>query len=538
MSLPLFKFHGGVKLDGHKERSNTTPIGTVPLPARLCVPLKQNSRSTSRCIVAVGERVLKGQRIGAADSLFGTAVHAPTSGVVTDILNHPVAHPVGLSAPCVIIESDGEERWSELEPFAQRDSDRLVSERGAAVAHLRDAGIVGLGGAVFPSHLKVGDGQTIHTLIINGAECEPWISCDDRLMREHADEVTAGAVILARLCGACRIFIGIEDNKPEALAAMSAVAASRHGIDITVAAIPSVYPTGSGKQLIRVLTGVELPSGFFGPEYGIQCFNVGTARAVLRAIEYGEPLISRIVTVTGNVAHPGNFSALIGTPIAALLALAQPQADTDRYLVGGPMMGFPLANSDAPIDKGSNCIIAASPALFPPLPPEQPCIRCGTCVSVCPAELQPFALYWNTRARHFDKTQEYHLLDCIECGCCDFVCPANIPLASYFRFAKSEVAVQTQEARAAESARERFERRTARLEREKQEKAARMAAKVAESQKRAAAQSQASGGGADEAADSKKALIAAALARARAQKSAVTAEPSSSSSTASTDTTQ
>ncbi len=532
----LFTFHGGIKLDANKAPSTSAPIQPAPLSALLRVPLRQNSRATARAIVQPGARVLKGQRIGIADVPQGTAVHAPTSGTVREIVDYPVAHPVGLSGPCVVIESDGEERWIEHAPFASRDDDKLISDRSQTAAYLRDAGIVGLGGAVFPSHLKLGDGETIHTLILNGAECEPWITCDDLLMREYADEIVAGAEILSRLCGARQVLVGIEDNKPEAIAAMRH-AARQSSANIQVVAVPSIYPTGSGKHLIRVLTGIELPSGFFGPEYGVQCFNVGTAHAVYRAIEHGEPLISRIVTFTGNVAQAGNYSVPIGTPVETLFPLVQPREDTDRFLVGGPMMGFPLSHTSAPIDKASNCIIAASPALFPPIPPEQPCIRCGTCVTVCPADLQPFALYWHTRSRHYDKVRDYHLFDCIECGCCDFVCPSNIPLASYFRFAKSEVLSQEKENKIADSARERFERRTARLEREKAEKAAKMAAKVAETRKKAEQQISPASGDATDAADTKKALVAAALARAKAQQqnNAVSAEKKTENSAAAAD---
>jgi len=512
----LFRFHGGVKPDGHKNESCIPAIRRAPLPARLTVPLRQSARATASCIVEVGQRVLKGERIGEPEGFLGTAVHAPTSGTVIDIARYPMAHASGLDTECVVIEPDGEERWVEHAPF-----DFHAASREEALAWLRDCGIVGLGGATFPSHVKLGKGSGIETLILNGAECEPWITCDDRLMRERAAEILAGATMLRELIGARELVVGVEDNKPEAIAAMkAAAAASPHGVAIV--AVPTLYPAGGEKQLIRVLTGIEIPYGKLGGDYGVQCFNVGTAYAVYRAIAHGEPLISRIVTLTGNVDNAGNWEVLIGTPVQDLLPLARPRPDTDRTLLGGPMMGFALPRLDVPIVKGSNCLISASPRLFPPAPPEQPCIRCTECSKACPADLQPFELYWFSRSKNFGKAQEYHLFDCIECGCCSYVCPAHIPLVDYFRFAKSEIWAREREKAAADQARERFEFRNFRQEREKAEKAAKLAAKAAETRaKLAEGVAEAPAAEAVTAEDPKKALIAAALARAKAQKAEV-----------------
>lgn len=513
----LFKFHGGVKPDAHKGESAGTPIRPAPLPPQLIVPLRQSTRATASCIVKPGQKVLKGERIGEAEGALGTAVHAPTSGTVVDIRLVPMAHPSEIATHCVVIEPDGEERWIEHAPF-----DYLNASRAQALAWLRDCGIVGMGGATFPSHVKLGKGVGIETLVLNGAECEPWITCDDRLMRERAGEILAGAKMLRELIGARELVVGIEDNKPEAIAAMRA-AADAAGLRAHIVPIPSLYPAGGEKQLIRVLTGIEIPYGKLGGDYGVQCFNVGTAHAVYRAFAHGEPLLSRIVTLTGNVDNPGNWEVLIGTPIDALLPLARPRADTDRYLLGGPMMGFALSRLDIPVVKGSNCVISASPRLLPPPPPEQPCIRCGECARACPAELQPFELYWFSRSKNFGKAQEYNLFDCIECGCCSYVCPAHIPLVDYYRFSKSEIWARERDKAAADQARERFEFRNLRQEREKAEKAAKLAAKAAETRAKLA-EGSGEGTNAEPAAaeDPKKALIAAALARAQAQKAAVT----------------
>ncbi|MDR1423399.1 MAG: electron transport complex subunit RsxC [Azoarcus sp.] len=485
----LFRFHGGIKPATHKTESSDARIRPAPLPARLVVPLIQSSRGSARPVVTVGDTVLKGQCIGEAQGQAGTAIHAPTSGTVVEIGLYPMAHASGLDSLAIVIEPDFEERWIESEPL-----NLAHASREEMILRIQASGIVGMGGATFPSHIKVGN--AIDTLILNGAECEPWITCDDRLMRERAADVITGATILARLTGAKRIVVGIEDNKPEAIAAMTQAAHSvgADEIDlgtIDVVAVPARYPAGGEKQLIRVLTGIEVTSGKLATDYGVQCFNVGTAHAVCRALVHGEALVSRVVTVTGNVERPGNYEVLLGTPAADLLALAGAKPDTNRALMGGPMMGFTLPSLSTPIVKGANCVIAASPKLFPPAPPEQPCIRCGTCARACPIELHPFELYWFSRAKNFDKVEAYHIFDCIECGCCTYVCPAHIPLVDYFRFAKSEMRAKNEERKAAEQARARFASRSARLEREKAEKAARLAAKAAETRAQLAASGEA-----------------------------------------------
>ena len=517
MSRRLFSFHGGIKPEPHKAESAGVPIRPAPIPETLVVPLRQNARAVSRCIVEIGQEVLRGERIGEAEGVLGTAVHAPTSGTVIDIGDHSMAHPSGLATPCVMIQPDGEDRAIAMVPFEHRAADRQT-----ALDFLRDSGIVGMGGAAFPSHIKLGRGSGVDTLVLNGAECEPWITCDDRLMRERADPILKGAIILRELIGAQRIMVGIEENKQEAIAAMR-VAATALDRPVEIVPVPALYPAGGEKQLIRTLTGIEIPHGKLGTEYGVQCFNVGTAHAVFRAVVFGEPVVSRVITLTGNVANPGNYEVRIGTPIADLLPLAEPKADTDRYILGGPMMGFALPDLSVPVVKGSNCIIAASPTLFPPPPPELPCIRCGACARACPAELQPMELYWFARSKNFGKAQEYHLFDCIECGSCAYVCPSSIPLVDYYRFAKGEIWARERDAAAADRARERFEFRNDRQEREKAEKAARLAAKAAETKTRLAQGSAPAAADTASSAteDPKKALIAAALARAKEQKAAV-----------------
>jgi len=514
MKAQLFRFRGGIEPEAHKDASAGAPIAPSPLPPLLVVPLRQ-AAGTSAPRVRVGEHVLKGERIGNAEGPFAAAVHAPTSGTVRAIEMRTLPHPSGMGGLCVVIEPDGEERWIERDPVEVR---ALSAER--LRERLRDAGVVGLGGAAFPSHVKLrrgGAGECCGTLVINGAECEPWITCDDRLMRERANEIARGIAILAHLLQARRVLIGIEDNKPEAIAAMCDTAAGAEVLT-RVVPVPTLYPTGGEKQLIDILTGIEIPYGKLGPDFGVQCFNVATAHAVWRALELGEPVISRVVTVTGNVERPGNLEVLLGTPVRELLALAAPRPDTDRILMGGPMMGFALPEDSVPVVKATNCILAASERLFPAHPPEMPCVRCGRCAAACPERLQPFDLYWFARSRNFGKCQEYSIFDCIECGCCAYVCPSQIRLVDYYRYAKAEIRERERNTAAADAARRRFELRTARLERDAALKAERLAAAAARAREAAARLAAAAGASApeQEVGAVKKALVEAVVERVRA----------------------
>lgn len=526
MLRKLFSFNGGVKPDPNKGASTREPIARLPLPPQLIIPLHQHIGGTPRPLVKVGDRVLHGQRIGAADGNVSSAVHAPTSGTVVAIEPRLMPHASGLSSMAVVIEPDGQDQRIEREPF-----DWHAASPGEVRDYLRDAGVVGLGGAVFPSHLKLAPGKAggTDTLVLNGAECEPFITCDDMLMRSEAEDILRGALVMQKMLAAKQVLVGVEDNKPEAAAALKAAAAALGHASLDVVVVPTRYPAGGAKQLIRVLTGIEVPHGSRSTDYGVQCFNVATALAVWNALEHGEPLTRRIVTVAGNVDHPRNFDVAIGTPIGFVFEHAGLKPDTDKLIMGGPMMGIPLPGVDAPVVKATNCLLASSPALFPPPEPELPCIRCGECARACPADLQPFELYWHSRARNFGRAQEYHLFDCIECGCCAYVCPSHIPLVDYYRYAKSEIWARERDKDAADSARERFEFRNWRAEREKEEKAAKLAARSAAkpAAKAAATDAPAAEGGsatAPAAEDPKKALIEAAMARAKAQKEAVAAK--------------
>lgn len=522
MSRTLHTFKGGVHPPGHKSESNSRPVHAAPLPRKLVIPLRQHIGNPAKPVVDVGDRVLKGQMIGAADGYISVAVHASSSGTVSAIGPAAVPHISGLPDECITIETDGLDEW-----IAHGPLDYRAMAPADLRMRLRDLGLAGLGGAVFPSAVKLGTAHACPTLIINGGECEPWITCDDILMRHHADEILQGAAVMRHMLGSTEVVVGIEDNKPEAIAAMRA-AVRTLDFAVEVVAVPAIYPAGGAKQLIRMLTGKEVPSGKLSTDIGIQVFNVGTAYALARAVHHGEPLISRLVTVSGHVLRPQNVEVLIGTPMHTLINLAGDRDGTTGVLMGGPMMGMPMPNLEVPVVKATNCLLVQSADLFPPLPPAMPCIRCTRCADVCPAELQPQELLRFAKAADFGRAQEYHLFDCIECGCCSYVCPSHIPLVDFYRYAKSEIWAREKEKRAADLARERHEFRQFRLEREKKEKADKLAAK-AQAARAQAAQDQTrraelaaapatEGAAAPSDADAKKALIAAALARAQAKK--------------------
>lgn len=469
----LYKFHGGVHPPTHKEQSTRTPIVKAAIPSKLVIPLHQHVGNSAKPMVHVGDRVLKGQKIGMSQGRQSSAVHASTSGTVTAIDMQLVAHPSGLPDLCITIVPDGKDEWIE------HGGVDLANTPHSDLRHLlRKSGVVGLGGATFPSDLKAdAHHHKIHTMVLNGAECEPYITCDDMLMRERAADILSGAELLRVLLRAEEVLIGIEDNKPQAIAAMKQAVLDGKYTCMEVIAVPTVYPSGGAKQLIRLLTGIEVAHGVRSTEMGVQCFNVATAYSAWRALAHGEPLISRIVTVAGNVENAQNYEVLIGTPVNELVAQSVSKPDTDRYIMGGPMMGVKLPSETVGVIKATNCIIAMSDALFPPVAPALPCIRCTRCADVCPADLQPQELYWFAKAKEFGKAQKYHLFDCIECGACSYVCPSNIPLVQYYAFAKSEIHHRAEDKRNADKARERHDFREYRIEREKQEKAEKLAAK-------------------------------------------------------------
>jgi Na+-translocating ferredoxin:NAD+ oxidoreductase subunit C len=524
----IFKFNGGVHPPENKTQSTQLPIGQLPLPEKIVLPLRQHVGNIPKIKVAIGDKVLKGQLIAEAEGAVSAAIHATTSGTVTAIEDSIIPHPSGLPDHCITIKPDGKDTWIERKPQDWKSADRKN-----LVASLRLSGIVGLGGATFPTHIKLrSDGKSgVHTLIINAAECEPYITCDDMLMRERADEIVKGIAIAQHLLGAERVLIGIEDNKPEAAASMRAATTNT---TMQVIVVPTLYPSGDARRLVHLVLGTEIPHDKRTTEMGLQVFNVATVLALYRYFEHGEPSISRIVSMTGNVQKPQNFEVLFGTPLPHLVAAAGGEkAETTHYIMGGPMMGFDLPNEDVPITKAANCIIAASVNLFAPPPPAMPCIRCARCADACPVNLQPQELYWFAKADNFEKANDYKLFDCIECGACSYVCPSNIPLVQYYRYAKSEIIAIDKAHEAANLARERNDFRLARIEREKLERAQKHAARAQAAkqentsdlarEKSDALQANNHAASSDslpmsDAAEAKKVAIAAAIERAKAAK--------------------
>ena len=499
----IWDFHGGIHPADNKLQSSQSPVEQAGLPPRLIIPVRQHAGAAGDLLVQVGDKVKKGQPLTRYARGRVVPVHASTSGTITEIANHTVAHPSGLDDLCVILTPDGEDEWGELDG----KPDYWNLERGELLERIQQAGIAGLGGAVFPTHSKLdGRGQLTEILIVNGLECEPYITTDDRLMQQYADEIMDGIRVLKHLLKPKLTLIGVEDNKPDAITELT-----RHATDedVLVKTVPTKYPSGGAKQTIELLTGRQVPKGGRAVDIGIMVLNVATVFAIKRAIIDGEPLIERIVTLTGDsFKKPGNAWVRLGTPVRWLLQRfeLQPEAD-QRVIMGGPMMGFTLPHAMVPVVKATNCLLAPTQAELPAPGPEQACIRCSACADACPASLLPQELYWYSKAKEYDKAEKLNLMDCIECGACAWVCPSEIPLVQYYKIAKDDIREARAEAEKAERAKQRFEAKQARFEREKAAREARHAEAAAQRR-----QAMTAAGGEDP--------VAAALARIKAKQDA------------------
>ena len=464
----LSRLHGGLRLPAQKTHSTGAPIREVAVAPRLIMPLGRKAGAAARPLVAAGDRVTRGQRIAEGRPPVSANVHAASSGTVAAIEDRPAPARDGGAVPCILIDTDGDDRLHEdCRPLP----DSITRDPAALAGAVEDAGILGLGGAAYPTAPKLAEGlgQGLEALILNGAECEPCISCDDRLMREQAADIVSGARLMLTILGIRECLVAIESDKPEAWQAMkAAVAEAPEGIRLVQ--LPTVYPSGGEDQLVRLLTGREVPSGGLPTDVGYLVHNVGTAEAVARLAASGEPLVSRVVTVTGEgIAEPGNYRVRLGTPMADLARAAGGYTERAACLImGGPMTGVSLPHDDFPVVGATNCLLFTREPPAVSGEPERPCIRCGECARVCPVRLQPQQLHRHAGPVDEEALALFGLDDCIECGCCDLVCPSHIPLTRSFRRAKAALRLKAHERRKAERARHRFEARERRLSRREQ----------------------------------------------------------------------
>jgi len=463
----LGKLHGGLRLQANKKISTAEPIQRAPVPKQLILPITQHAGDAAQPIVGIGERVLKGQLIADPGNSLGAPVHASSSGTVIAIEPWPVSRRYGDNAPCIVIECDGEDEAIRKADVIQ-NYDTLAPE--ALLARILQGGIVGLGGAVFPTAQKLMQAISceLEFLILNGVECEPYISCDDVLMREYAREVIGGAQVLLHALGLEICYIAVESDKPVAIHCLGDVLAELDDVRIVLKQVPTIYPSGGEDQLVQLVTNREVPSGGLPTDVGCLVQNVGTASAIHNWIIDNEPLVSRITTVTGDgVARPMNVEARLGTTVADIIDFAGGYTKhAEQLIIGGPMTGKSVVSDQVPLVKATNCILVLSKT--PVISAERPCIRCGDCAAVCPIQLLPQQLFWYACADDEAKMRDYGLTDCIECGCCDLVCPSHIPLTADFRTAKARILELADEKARAVRARIRFEARNERLETEQQ----------------------------------------------------------------------
>lgn len=428
-------FKGGIHLVGHKEMTSGEKTIPAPVPDKVYIPLSQHIGAPCAPLVVVGEEVKKGQRIGEGKGFVSSPIHASVSGKVVAI--ELKEHPGGSFVPCIVIENDGKEEWAEsVRPAG--DPPRLSPEDIRKIVF--DAGIVGLGGATFPAHVKYSpvEGKKVETVILNGVECEPYITADHRLMLERPERIVAGLRYIMRSVGCDKGVIAIEDNKMDAVALMETAAASETGISVVV--LKEKYPQGSEKQLIYACTGRQVPAGGLPLAVGVIVNNVGTAAAIADAVEKGTPLIERYVTVSGSgIRKPANYLVRIGTLFRELLELSGGYTgEIEKIISGGPMMGKTVFSAELPVVKGSSGIVVVRREAVQEVK-EYSCVRCAKCIDVCPAFLEPTSIVKMAKRGAWEEAEQNNVMSCIECGSCVYSCPAKIPLIQYIRRAKQAV---------------------------------------------------------------------------------------------------
>ena len=522
---------GGIHPQEFKSISNQKEISRLPISKELYIPIPQNLKH-KQLLISKGDQVSKDQPLLSLNDDFSTTtvsqIHAPCDGIIEDITEQPTGHPSELARPVVIIKTNrqNEENLSNQIGSSSLD-DWTILNPMELVKKIHQAGIVGLGGAVFPTHIKLNTSiKQVKTLIVNAMECEPYITCDDRLLREHSEKVLQGALISAKIIGAEEILFGIEDNKPEAIDCLALTIENfqKHADSklfncrIKIIVAKTKYPSGGEKQLIQLLTGKQVPRNSYPVSIGIIVQNVATLYAINDAITYGNSLTHRLVTVTGDlVKQAGNYWIAFGTPLSHIVSMLKIVPDQiSNVILGGPLMGSRVSDLDIPTQKSTNCIIFNASSSQHQQDKHLECIRCGECESACPVDLLPQQLYWFSKSEQWEAMENQHIFDCIECGACGYVCPSEIPLVSYYQFAKSEIKHLQAKQLQSDIAKMRFENRERRLTRIKLEREEKRR-KTAEARK-LAAQKKAQEKDIEADPDGKKSAIQAALERVQQKK--------------------
>ena len=473
--MKLFPIRGGIHPDYRKNQTSEKAIVAMPMPAALYIPLQQHIGAPAEVLVAAGEMVKKGQMIARNQGTVSASQHAPTSGRIRTVSEVTAPHPSGLPQTTIVLESDGKDEWAELpEPIA----DPFAADAHTINERVAQSGIVGMGGAAFPSAIKLnlGDQKKLDTLLLNGAECEPYLTCDDRVMREYPDEIIDGARIMAHALGTSRIVIGIEQNKPQAIEVMTRAASAFPNIEVV--GVPVQYPMGSERHLVQAVTGLETPARKLTADLGIVVHNVSTARAVHHAVRFGRPLLARVVTVSGGaIREPNNVLVPIGASVSDLVGFCGGFAVRPESVVnGGPMMGQPMPSLEVPVVKGTSGILALTAEEINDRPTDA-CIRCGSCITVCPCGLSPVDMANNIRKDRLEVAAKLGVMDCFSCGSCSYVCPSHIPLVHYFNYAKGVLNDLDRENRKNERIKTLAEVRTIRIEKATEAKRAALAAR-------------------------------------------------------------